>query len=1109
MTEGAAERSPAERLATVARALKSARERLARPAGEGLPRAAEWLLDNGYIVQAALAQVKEDLPDGFWRTLPRNPDGSTRVALLARRAREEQVGPVHPESLRRFLDIAQEDKPLTIGEIWAFPAILRLEVLEELDRIASGIGTAPGEPDEEEAEPLAERMSSAILGLRALAAADWKEFFESVSLVERELRRDPAGAYAHMDFATRDRYRREVEALARGSGRIEVEVAREVVRRSEAAASGRARHVGYHLLDTGCARLERDLGYRPAPRAWAGRWVRRHPSLTYLGGIGLITAAALVPPLAAMAWAGASETWMVAVAVLSLVPAVTLAVSFVNSLLTLSLPPRVLPKMDFERDLPDEARTLVAIPSLLTGADEVRSLLAGLEIRFLANPGKNLGFALLTDFADAPQQEMPGDAELLRLAAEGVSELAARYGGDEGTPRFFLLHRERRWNPVEKIWMGWERKRGKLSELNRLLAGAADTSYVHGREELRRFGPVAFVLALDADTHLPRGVAARLAATLAHPLNRAEWSEDGRILAGYSVLQPRIEITPDSSGRTRYSRLFAGDSGLDLYSNACSDVYHDLFGIGIFAGKGIYDPAAFEASVDGRIPDNALLSHDLFEGLHGRAALVSDVVMFEDFPPSLLAALPRQHRWIRGDWQLLPWLLPRVPAAGGGRFPHRIANRLPWIGRWMMLDNLRRSLFLPSLLLLLVAVWTVLPGPVWLWTIGLVGVLALPIFLGGLDAAWRLARGAPWKPILANAAWSFRGNVARSATVLAFLPCEAWATVDAIVRTLVRLLVTRRHLLEWTTAAQTARKLGEQPGALRFWRGLPAGPVCAVVVAALVALAAPERLAVALPLLVAWALAPQLAAWMSLPASAPPPVLSEAERVKLRRLARRTWHFYESFVGPVDHWLPPDNFQEDPGGFIAHRTSPTNIGMLLLSTLSAWDLGYLGTDGLAARLRNTFETLERLGGLRGHLWNWYDTRTLAPLEPRYVSTVDSGNLAGALLTVARGCEEAAAGLLLPRPALRAGLADTAAVLAEVLARTGDEGRRIAVDLHRLGERIEREDWAALLAELQASGLAETEDRIVTLVERSRPPLDAAAVSELRSWTERLRRQVSL
>ncbi|HBL31621.1 MAG TPA: hypothetical protein DD490_32770, partial [Acidobacteria bacterium] len=818
--------APTERLAAAARVLKSARERLSRPArpeDAGLPRAAEWLLDNGYVIQAAVAQVKEDLPPGFWRTLPLDAERKVRVARLARRAAEEAAGPVEVERLRAFLDAAQDETVLTIGEIWAFPALLRLEVLEDLARTSAEIGveTAAG------AEPVADRVAGAVLGLRALAAADWKEFFESVSRVERELRRDPAGAYGGMDFATRDRYRQEVEALARGSGHSEMEVAREVVRRAEAAPAGRGRHVGEPLLAQGRAALERSLGYRPPLRDRIGRLVRRHPGFTYLGGVGLLSALALVPPLAAAAWAGTGGGWLAVVGLLALAPAVTLAVSVFNSLLTLSLPPRVLPKMDFTEDLPDEARTLVAVPSLLTGAEEVAALLAGLEIDFLANPGKNLGFALLTDFPDAPRQVMPGDAELLRLATEGLRELAQRHGGAE-PPRFFLLHRERRWNPVDGVWMGWERKRGKLTELNHLLAGATDTSHALGADALRRFGKVHFVLTLDADTHLPRGAAARLAATLAHPLNRATLDAEGRVVAGYSVLQPRIEITPGSADRSRHARLFAGATGFDLYSNAVSDVYQDLFGIGIFAGKGIYDPVAFEAGLAGRIPDNALLSHDLFEGLHGRAALVSDVALFEDFPPHLLATMPRLHRWLRGDWQLLPWLLPRVPAAGGGRVP----NRLPWIGRWMILDNLRRSLFLPSLLGLFVAAWTRLPGSPWAWTAGLAAATALPVFLGGLDAVWRLVRGAAWRPILAQASWSLRGNVARALAALAFLPCEVYVALDAILRTLVRLTITRRHLLEWTTAAQTARRLGERPGAALFWRRLAAGPVCAVSLAA-------------------------------------------------------------------------------------------------------------------------------------------------------------------------------------------------------------------------------------------------------------------------------------
>jgi cyclic beta-1,2-glucan synthetase len=1112
---------PAERLAVAARTLRAARVRLEQlPGGQGLPRAAEWLLDNGYVVQAALKQVAEDLPEGFWRSLPRNSTGEVRIALLARQAREEQAGPVEPERLRRFVETVQEETELTCGEIWAFPAMLRLEVLEDLARTSAEIGSSvpdSEEPDRAE-ETVADRVASAVLGLRALAVTDWKDFFESVSRVERELRRDPAGAYAGMDFATRDRYRQALEELARGSRRAETEVAAEVVRRSEAGRGGRERHVGYHLLDAGRARLERDLRYRVPLRAWAGRWVRRHPGLTYVGSVALVTLAALVPPLALAQWAGASVGWMLALAALALVPAITLAVSIVNSVLTLSLPPAVLPKMGFEGDLPDEARTLIAVPSMLTGAEEVETLLQGLEITFLANPGRNLGFALLTDFADAAQPEMPGDADLLRFAREGLRVLEERHGGGDGeAPRFFLLHRERRWNPVQGVWMGWERKRGKLTELNRLLAGAEDTSYVTGVERLRGFGPVCFVLTLDADTNLPRGAAVRLAATLAHPLNRAELAADGRITAGYSVLQPRVEITPDSAGRTRHARLFAGESGLDLYSRAVSDVYQDLFGIGIYAGKGIYDPVAFEAGLEGRVPENSLLSHDLFEGLHGRAALVSDVTLLEDFPPNLLTSMPRLHRWLRGDWQLLPWLLPRVPAEGGGRVPNRLPNRLPWIGRWMILDNLRRSLFLPSLLLLLVAAWTVLPGPVWVWTVGIVAALALPIFLGGFDAAWRLMVGGAWQPILANAAWSFRGNVARAAAVLFFLPSEAVVTLDAILRTLGRLTVTRRNLLEWMTASQTARRLGEQPGPARFWRGLAAGPAVAVALAILIAVVAPERLSAALPLLVVWMAAPQLAAWMSQPPPVPPSALSADDRAKLRRLARRTWHFYETFVGPEDHWLPPDNYQEDPGGVIAHRTSPTNIGMLLLSTLSAWDLGYLGADGLAARLRSTFETLARLGGSRGHLWNWYDTLTLTPLEPRYISTVDSGNLAGALLAVARGCEEVAGSLLEPQPALRAGLSDTVAVLAEVAgALAGEDGRRAAAGLLRLRERIERgadgdlaRGWPALLDEIEATWLPETEERIVALVEHSRPPLDAAAVAELRTWTERLRRHVGL
>ncbi|MFY9823995.1 MAG: cyclic beta 1-2 glucan synthetase, partial [Thermoanaerobaculia bacterium] len=654
----------------------------------------------------------------------------------------------------------------------------------------------------------AARIAAGVRSLRILGTADWQAFFEQVSQVEQELRRDPAGVYARMDFATRDRYRREVEGLARGSGQTEAAVARVAVGLAQEAGEGAVRtgHVGFYLLDRGRPLLERRLGFRPPLAARPGRWVRRHPTFAYLAGVAVATLGSVFLPLGLAAWLGLSLPRLLILAVLLLPPAGTVALSVMNLLVTFTLQPRPLPKMGFEEDLPDDCRTLVVVPAMLTSAAEVGSLLQDLEIRFLGNAGRNLGFALLTDFGDAPAREMPGDAELLRQAADGIRELGRRYRGPEAPPRFFLLHRERRWNPAEGVWMGWERKRGKLVELNRLLAGDRQTGYAAFAGDLAAFGPVRYVLTLDADTFLPRGVAVRLAATLAHPLNQAELDAEGRVTAGYTVLQPRVAVVPDTL-RTRFSRLFAGEAGLDLYNRVVSDVYQDLFGFGIYAGKGIYDPAAFERCLAGRVPENAVLSHDLLEGLHGRAAMVSDVVVLEDYPSHLLVSLDRLRRWVRGDWQHLPWLLPRVPAAGGGR----VRNRLPLIGRWMILENLHRSLFALSLLALIVLGWLWLPHA-WLWTLACAATFALPILLGGLTAGWRIVRGAPWRPVMADAAWSFRLGVAQALAALAVLPYEALVTGDAIVRTLGR-FVTGRHRLEWTTASQAVQRLGERPGA--------------------------------------------------------------------------------------------------------------------------------------------------------------------------------------------------------------------------------------------------------------------------------------------------------
>ncbi|HEY3341361.1 MAG TPA: cellobiose phosphorylase, partial [Anaerolineae bacterium] len=525
----------------------------------------------------------------------------------------------------------------------------------------------------------------------------------------------------------------------------------------------------------------------------------------------------------------------------------------------------------------------------------------------------NLYFAILTDFADADQQHQPNDEVLITRATNGICALNHQYPCDSQQQKpsgpFYLLHRERRWNPNEGRWMGWERKRGKLQELNQLLRGSANTSYTVQIGDMSALSAVKFVITLDADTILLRQGAQRLVATLAHPLNRAEFDTHGRVTAGYTLLQPRTDITPVSASRSIFTRIFAGDVGLDLYSHAVSNVYQDLFGTGIYIGKGIYDVDAFERSLKDRIPENALLSHDLFEGVHGRVGLVSDIVLFEDYPPHYLVYMRRSSRWIRGDWQLLPWLLPRVRYAGKGTIP----NDLSVIDRWKILDNLRRSLLAPMLLLLFVAAWLWLPGPKWAWT--LFGILtpAVPLIAGVLASLVRNAfdhtnqidaHGSQWHSIIEP----LQNSILRWLLELAFIPYETFLALGGISVTLVRLLFTRKNLLEWVTAAQAARDSGYE---IR-WRVMRKRMLTALIVTAvlvmLIIFIHPSSLLTALPLLVAWLLSPEIAYLISRPVERAPEVLSSTQNKLLRMLARRTWLFFEQYVGPEDHWLPPDHF---------------------------------------------------------------------------------------------------------------------------------------------------------------------------------------------------------
>ena len=1089
------------RLTAVRATLDRALPRLAPGAAEGDgARGAEWLLDNAYLLAEAEEQVAEALTAGFVRALPLDPGGgeALRVERLARDLLRTGDGHVEPDRTATFLSGHAAQPPLAMGELWALPALLRLQLLEHAAAAAAtlaGFGTG-GEPG---------RAGVWVESLRVLSRTDWSALFERASAVHAALLGDPAGAYGEMDFETRDRYRKRVEWLARRAGVTEEAAARAALDAAARETPGtRQAHVGYWLVDAGRGELAAALGARRRASLRLHRALVRAGPLLYAGAAALLTLAGGAL-LASRAAGAGSAAWMAVLAfVLSLLPAAAVAVAVLNWIITQLHPPRVLPKLELRDGLTAGCETAVIVPALLSDADEVGELLGQMELNWLGNADERLVVALLADFTDAPRREMPGDTELLRAAEQGIRALNARHGGG-GDPPFLLLHRPREWNAAQGCWMGWERKRGKIEDFNALVLGLPSRLSVRVGDAAR-LRAVRFAVTLDADTFLPRDAARRLAGTLAHPLNRPVSGPGGRVAAGYTVLQPRVELLPTSTARTPFARAFEGDRGVDLYTRAVSDVYQDLFGEGNYAGKGIYDVAAFHRSLAGRVPENALLSHDLFEGIHGRAALVSDVAVYEDFPAHPHAYLRRLHRWIRGDWQLVPWLMPRVPLADGGR----VRNPLSFLDRWKMADNLRRSLAGPSLLLLLAAGWTVLPAPGW-WSVAALAVLGTPVLLGaaGAGRAWIQGRLRGMTAIRGPdeaAALLFRWGM-----TVALLPVQAAVETDAIVRTLVRMRVTRRRLLEWTPAAHTARILRGSSGQGQ-WRRMAAGPACAAVLGVAVAWLRPGALPAAAPLLAAWLLAPAVGARTSRRAEPGANALGEGDTRMLRALARRTWSYFDRFVGPDDHWLPPDHVQEDPPVGVARRTSPTNVGLGVLSTLAAYDLGYLPLGEMAARLDNTLDTLEGLDRHRGHFLNWYGTHDLAPLEPRYVSTVDSGNLACALVALAAGCGDAARAPLL-HPAGAAGLADALDVLAETVAPI-DAGTplavRAAIDELRaaLGEAAPG-GWSRILARLTERDLPELEAAIASLAEERVGVVRPDDITRIRVWLEQAVGQASL
>jgi cyclic beta-1,2-glucan synthetase len=1014
-----------------------------------------WLHDNVYLIISEFDGASETLK--LRRKTPhvRTPNGAVvpRVAALAEGLLLATAYQFSEKTFTNYVEAFQQQTVLNTKELWALVPVLKLVLLEQIAiRGSQLIANPSGAYD----------VGVCVRSLREVAQASWKDLLEPLILPDHILREDPAGAYSRMDLDSRDLYRNKLIEIAERSDVSEMQVAQEVLdlarqaqkqEQTDPRVTLRCSHVGYYLLAEGTTLLHRRVGFRPTLYHRISSLLRRYPDEFYLTTIQLITLAIMSGIVLLLIESQGSPGLVLFSMLALLLPCSQAAVQLTNYLITALLQPQILPKLDLSEGIPDGCVTFVAVPSLLLGDDQVRRLVDDLEVRFLGNHDPNMHFALITDLPDS-RSEPREDDPLVDLCSELIIGLNEKYA-DRGMGSFHLFHRHRVYNPREEAWMGWERKRGKLMDLNRLLRSEYD-SFPVKIGDLSILPRVRFVITLDSDTELPRGSAQRMVGALAHPLNQAIIDpEKNIVVAGYGILQPRVGVSVQSTARSRLANIYSGETGFDIYTRAISDVYQDLYGEGIFAGKGIYEVDTIRQVLDRRFPRNALLSHDLIEGAYARAGLASDIEVIESYPSHYSAYNRRKHRWLRGDWQIAGWLLPRVLDESGQRVP----NPISITAQWKILDNLRRSLVEPATLLLFILGWVVLPRSPVYWTLATLAILFVPAWC---QFVFELVRAAiKEKSEIARDAVDglFAANI-NVLLSLTFLAHQMLLSLDAVVRTLVRRIVTRQRLLQWETAAE-AETGSSSRTTLDIY--LDWTPALALGLGVLVWYVRPRALPAALPILLLWASSKLLSRWLNRPPRALRSPVPEKDELLLRRSALRTWRYFDEFSTEEHNWLLPDNVQEEPPA-IAARISPTNLGLLLNARQVACEFGYLTVPEFALQTRRTLATISQLRRYRGHLLNWYDTRTLNPLEPELVSAVDSGNLLASLWTLQQGCLD-----LLSRPILQSCISDG---LRDYL--------RVLVDVHAFPRKslsvfqkdVKKEKWLPYLLNTSDSVLRE-------------------------------------
>jgi cyclic beta-1,2-glucan synthetase len=998
-----------------------------------------WLRDNAQLLRSATLGAANEL--GPLTDLPHVTSKGEivpRVLAITQAFFVETDFTFSENKFAEFCIAFEEITPLQFHEIGALVPSLKLVLLEQIAARGSALVKDPS------LKP-GKRVTICIRSLENVMQASWADVLEQLVPFDGILRQDPAGAYTALDVETRNVYRERVARIANRSDRTELQVAEKALALARQAHERkypdpriglRESHIGFYLLNEGYELLCQRVGFHPTFGERFRTRLRRHPDEFLLFGVSALTLAIIAGTLWLLTAATTSLVLVLLSMLILLLPSSQAAVQLMNYLTTNLMPVEALPKLDFSKGIPNDCVTLVAIPTLLLSEKQVHTLVENLEVRFLGNHDRNVHFAVVSDLPDTPHPA-PEENSLIALCARLISELNERYSG-KNMGSFFLLHRHRVYNPRERGWMGWERKRGKLLDLNQLLRQQYD-SFPVKVGDLAILPDVRFVITLDSDTELPRGSAHRLVGALAHPLNQAIIDPGKNIVvAGYGILQPRVGVSVQSTTRSRLAAIFAGETGLDPYTRAISDVYQDLYGEGTFTGKGIYEVDTMFRVLNRRFPRNALLSHDLIEGAYARAGLATDVVVIEDYPSHFSAYNRRKHRWLRGDWQIVEWLTDRVPDESGGKVP----NPISLVSRWKILDNLRRSLVEPATFVLLLFGWLVMGHPV-LWTLATICILFVPAWV---EFGFGMVRAVAARQLrmagdALNNLFSANFTVLLTLTLLAH---QTLLSLDAVVRALAR-QVTRERMLEWETAAQA--ELGESRTPVD--RYIDWMPFLAVGLGFLIWWVRPESLLAAAPILGLWACSKFMVDWLNASPLEAVPELEHRDLALLRKAALHTWRYFAEFSTEEHNWLVPDNIEDSPRK-VAASVSPTNVGLLLNARQVASEFGYLTVPEVAELTQKSLDTMVRLRKYRGHLLNWYETRTLEAKPPFFVSSVDSGNLVASLWTLQQGCLDQLRRPLVSR-ALAGGLLDHLQVLAKLRSLPKSV-------LPRCEGEFEREDW---------------------------------------------------